>query len=293
VQERTAELASTVSELTETQVQLVQAERLAAVGELAAGVAHEVNNPLNFAQNSLRTLGVLVDDLVLCVKRSDSNKTDQDEGATSTVPQELDRHESADASELASDVKELVGILGSGLDRTARLVSDLRDFAKPNPDHAEPFALAEAVQNAIQLTRSSLKDAGVEIEMAEVNDDLPLASADQSSIGQVILNLIKNAMDASRGRSGGLITIAVEAVKEGQMLQLSVIDNGHGIDEEISGRIFDPFFTTKDAGKGAGLGLPMCQRILHEIGGEISIESDPKVGTHVDVTIPAATAGGE
>lgn len=275
VLDRTAELASTVEQLTDTQVQLVQAERLAAVGELAAGVAHEVNNPLNFARNSLRALDMLVDDLLNSIG---------DSGTDDLETQEKDQ----DPAGMAEDIKELVGILGSGLDRTARLVSDLRDFARPTSDRPDPFDPVEAIGNVVQLTGSTARAADVALA---VEAELPggiRAAVDQSSFGQVVLNLVKNAIDACEDTESASVQIRLSCSEDRRAIRMEIRDNGQGMSPEILERAFEPFFTTKEAGKGTGLGLPMCQRILQENGGTIDIQSQLGEGTLVTISIPSS-----
>lgn len=289
VRDRTAELAQTVEELTETQVQLVQAERLAAVGELAAGVAHEVNNPLNFARNSLRTLAVLVDELssyAEAVGEIDLNDAEMLVTRGREIQKQFD---GLDAVELAGDVKELVEILGSGLDRTARLVTDLRDFAAPQSEEKLPFSLSETVRATLQLTGSSMREAGIHVES---NDDkcFGLAFGDSSSMNQVLLNVMKNSMDALEGRSDGVIRVMISEELEAQNFKIVIEDNGPGIPDEIASKIFDPFFTTKDAGKGTGLGLAMCQRLMQDYGGMIRFDLSFREGTRAIIELPAAPA---
>lgn len=279
VQDRTAELAATVEELTSTQVQLVQAERLAAVGELAAGVAHEVNNPLNFARNSLRTLDVLVDELadVTCQEANvDGKKPD-------------DARSASDTQEIATDIRELVQILGSGLDRTAKLVADLRDFASPRSAEPQRFELLATVRNTLQLTRTTLDELGVELSIEPTaTRDGPYVIADEASVVQIILNIVKNAIDAVEECESPSIEIVLSTDEQRRIALLQISDNGTGIPGDISDRVFDPFFTTKEAGKGTGLGLPMCQRIVQENDGKIRIESTPGAGTTVTIELPLA-----
>ena len=286
VRDRTAELALAVEELTETQEQLVQAERLAAVGELAAGVAHEVNNPLNFARNSLRTLKVLVEELAEYAGALSSLNLSEPQDLARQAKEILDRFGETDALELADDLKQLVEILGSGLDRTARLVSDLRDFASPQESRHVPFDLASALNSSIELTSTTLKGLGIHVDL-RVHPSLPNAIGDASSFSQVILNVIKNAADALAGQDEATIQIELTYEEDEGKLRLRIADNGPGIRPEHAEKIFDPFFTTKDAGKGTGLGLALCQRVVQEHSGDIWISSEPEHGTEVYIELPA------
>lgn len=287
VERRTAELAGTVEKLENTQAQLIQAERLAAVGELAAGVAHEVNNPLNFARNSLRALDVMVDELSSYA--SELGRLDLND--VNRLAQQVDclseKFAETDVSELADDVKQLVEILGSGLDRTSALVDDLRDFANPRPSERSPFALDETVRSTYQLTESTLQESKIEFFL-EVESDIPMALGDRASMGQVILNLIKNSADAMESRGHGTLRASIRNSPKLGMLRLTFSDDGPGIPSDVVERVFEPFFTTKIAGKGTGLGLAMCKRIMHEYDGEIWIDDHTAQGTRIQVEIPSS-----
>jgi len=289
VESRTAELAKTINELKETQVQLIQAERLAAVGELAAGVAHEVNNPLNFARNSLRTLDKMVDELsnyACAIGRLDLHDIDNLAEQAKNLIKDYDE---LNAPELADDVKQLVEILGSGLDRTAALVNDLRDFASPQPNEKGLFDISEAILSTLQLTESTLRDAQIDVRLI-VDKNIPSAFGDRSSLNQVVLNVIKNSADALASRGSGTIDVSVSLSPNPAMLRLTISDDGPGISSDIVDRVFEPFFTTKNAGKGTGLGLAMCRRTMQECGGNIRIDSDNKIGTRVIIEIPSGAA---
>jgi signal transduction histidine kinase len=290
VESRTAELASTIEELKETQVQLIQAERLAAVGELAAGVAHEVNNPLNFARNSLRTLHVMVEELssyACAIGQLEIDNVDrfaeQLEGLTASFRE-------TDVSELADDVKQLVEILGSGLDRTAALVEDLRDFASPRPNEITPFDLAEAVRSTFELADFTLREAQIEVYF-DFDESVPMALGDRSSMSQVILNVIKNSVDALDHRGHGTLNVSINQEPYVDMLRLTISDNGPGIESELVDSVFEPFVTTKSSGKGTGLGLAMCRRTMHENSGNIWIDSYDESGTRIVIEIPTETGG--
>jgi len=288
VETRTAELARTIDELKETQVQLIQAERLAAVGELAAGVAHEVNNPLNFARNSLRTLNVMVDELSSYACAIGELELD-DVARLAEQAKNLSKiFKKTDVSELADDVKQLVEILGSGLDRTAALVTDLRDFASAKPNKKCPFDLAETVRSTLKLTEHTLRDANIDLYQ-NIENDIPLALGDRSSMSQVILNVIKNSVDALENRGHGTLNVSIDQHSSVDILRLTISDDGPGIESEVVDRVFEPFFTTKSPGKGTGLGLAMCRRTMHEYGGDIWIASHDDSGTRIVIEIPSWT----
>lgn len=285
VTERTTELASALDNLTSTQAQLVQAERLAAVGELAAGVAHEVNNPLNFARNSLRTLQSLVAELVE-YSEAIASLDPSDESDFRSKSEEIKRRfGQVDIHELADDVKQLAEILGTGLDRTARLVQDLRDFATPKQVVRAPYQFSALIDDAIQLTSSTFRENGIEIRH-RVEPDEPCLIGDSRAISQVILNILKNAVDALEDSSNALIEIEVGTDSDSNSLAIEFKDNGPGIRPENVDQLFEPFFSTKPPGKGTGLGLALCKRVIQEHRGEIRIASRDAGGATVRIQMP-------
>jgi len=286
LEETNAELATTLSELKEAEVHLVQAERLAAVGELSAGVAHEVNNPLNFARNSLVTLRTYVEDVreVASLMAGLDGTLSAEEVARQLAVLEKKKAE-LHFDGMADDLGELVEIVTEGLDRTAKLVTDLRDFAAPGNAGRMAFDVAEGVRSTLQLVGHQLRDSGCQVE-ADLTPGLAKVEGDPGALNQVFLNVLKNAADAIEGTGSG--TIAVAVFEEGSEVVVRVRDDGAGMDSETKSRLFEPFFTTKEAGAGTGLGLSMCRRIVDEHGGRIDVESEPGAGTTITVCLPSA-----
>ncbi len=284
-----AELAQALEELKEAEVQLVQAERLAAVGELSAGVAHEVNNPLNFARNSLAALRAYADDIQGLV--SWVGELDADDPQTLRVQLlQLERKKREMGFEdMASELAELVGIVTEGLDRTARLVADLRDFAAPGRSGHAIVDVGAGLRSTLQLLGHQLREAGIATEV-EIAADLPAVFGDPGGLNQVFLNLLKNAIEAFEGEEG---TISVQAKRVDGELEVRVADTGSGIEADVQSRLFEPFFTTKQAGQGTGLGLAMSDRIVREHGGRIELASTPGEGTRVTVVLPVDAEGAD
>lgn len=285
VSERTEELASALENLTSAQAQLLQAERLAAVGELAAGIAHEVNNPLNFARNSLRTLQGLVTELA----EHSTRLAERETAPTIHLNQSFERHSlaspSVDAGQLANDIMELSEILGAGLDRTARLVQDLRDFAVPKQSGRSSFRFSRLVEQSLELIRPTAREMRVQIRL-NVDSDEPDLVGDAQAIEQVILNILKNSVDALEGREDGAIDIAILVDRDSKSLLISFQDNGPGVPTENISRLFEPFFTTKQPGKGTGLGLALCKRVIQDHRGEIAFFSKGASGATFQIRLP-------
>jgi signal transduction histidine kinase len=276
------ELQATLAELRETGMQLVQAERLAAVGELAAGVAHEVNNPMNFATNALRTLRGYVED-VCSVAEALAAIDWSDRDVLDARVSELEKlKERLEFDDVTDSLGELVEIVTQGLDRTQRLVGDLRDFASSGDGRRMDVDLARGLQTTALLVKHSLREAGVELQM-EVPERLPSLEGDARALNQVFLNLLKNAAEALHGRGG---VVRVSARSEGTSILVEIRDDGPGIAPELLPKLFEPFFSTKEAGRGTGLGLSISRRVVLDHGGAIEVSSEPGEGTTFVVTLP-------
>jgi signal transduction histidine kinase len=276
------ELKSTLAELKEAGAQLVQAERLAAVGELAAGVAHEVNNPVNFTANALSALRTYVADVRRVVDQlaglelGDPERLGVQLGKLEELRRELDFDELSDA------LSELVGIVTEGLERTHRLVGDLRDFAAPGESASVSIDVGKGLRSTIQLLNYAMREARVEMT-TDVASDLPPLSGDTRAINQVFLNLLKNAAEALDATGGA---VHVGARRDGDAILVTIRDDGPGIAPAEQARLFEPFFSTKGAGRGTGLGLSISRRIVMEHGGSIEVDSAPGHGTTFAVRLP-------
>jgi signal transduction histidine kinase len=281
---RNARLEAALAELRTAEVHLVQSERLAAVGQLAAGIAHEVNNPVNFALNAARALqGASRDvrrviDALEAVDWSDAARIGDPTGKLAQLHRELD------FGEVADGVAELAQIVTDGLERTSRLVGDLSDFAGAGRRSTTPVDVRQGLRSTANLIGPTLRSAGIELTL-DLADGLPFVSGDAAALNQVFLNLLRNAADACEGRGHA---IAVRARAEGPDVVVEVQDDGAGIAPEIRKRLFEPFVTSKAAGRGTGLGLSISQRVVEAHRGRIELEDAPERGTIARVALPAA-----
>ncbi|MCH7868262.1 MAG: response regulator [Myxococcales bacterium] len=279
-------LQTALDDLKQAEVQIIQSERLAAVGELAAGIAHEVNNPVNFALNAARALDVEFERVQELVSAAADLSTD--EGAPDDFGLDRFRHiaDSAKLHDLASTIGELSGIVRSGLERTQALVSDLRDFAAPgrNTGQVPNVDIEKGIRSTVHLLNSAMSHANAQVTI-EVQDDLPLILADSGALNQVFLNLIKNAADAFEYRAGKL-DIRVSHDEHGVRIEFQ--DDGPGIPADVISQIFDPFFTTKTAGKGTGLGLSISRQIIESHEGSLEVECPDVGGALFVVRLPVS-----
>ncbi|MDE0885104.1 MAG: ATP-binding protein [Myxococcota bacterium] len=285
---RNSELESALGELKQAEVQLVQSERLAAVGELAAGLAHEVNNPVNFALNAVRALEVTVRELREFAEGMMSLDASDADGLARRLEEFQRDMGGQHAGELAETVLELSGIVGEGLKRTSALVGDLREFARPGSrgETQTDVNVEAGLRSTLTLVGHAIAAANAELDV-QIEPGLPGLAGDPGGLNQVYLNLLKNAVEALGPRGG---TIRVRAAREAEHVSIRIGDDGQGIAPEIRERLFEPFFTTKDAAGGTGLGLAICQRIVDDHGGTLTLESEEGRGAEFIVRLPVPEA---
>lgn len=264
------------------QAQMIQSAKLAGLGEMVAGVAHEINNPLSFVNNNVavleRDLGELRTLLALY--------TEADRAIAQATPNLAQRiTEFRETTETEYTLGNLDGLLGrtrEGLRRIQQIVKDLRVFARLDESELAEFNLNDSVQTTVTIIMGHAKHKRVTIELDL--HPLPRTIGYAAKINQVVMNLVGNAIDACE--EGGKVIVRTVPDEQSHEVQLEVIDNGCGIDAQIRDRIFDPFFTTKPVGVGTGLGLSISYGIVQDHGGSISVESTPGQGTCFNVRLP-------
>ncbi|MCZ6462879.1 MAG: ATP-binding protein, partial [Proteobacteria bacterium] len=280
--EQNASLDRALAELKRAEVQLVQNERLAAVGELAAGIAHEVNNPVNFALNAVRTLQSKVGEVAgLAGQMAQLDWRDR-ERLAAQVEALREAQEELGFGEVVKDLGELVEIVSEGLARTSRLVADLRDFAAPGQRKYAPVDFQKSIESTAQLLRHRLSESNARVEV-RIPENLPEFQGDGPALNQVFLNLLKNAAEALDG-TGGSIWVDASVVDGG--IEIVFRDDGPGIEPAVRERLFEPFFTTKSAGRGTGLGLSISRQIAEAHGGRLEVESAEGEGSTFTLRLP-------
>lgn len=247
----------------ETLKKMARANRLSAVGTLAAGIAHEIRNPLVSIQTFLEM-----------------------------VPQKLSELPLSGDKQPDREFWERFRTLSfNEIQRIRNLISELVNFARPSPPEFADEDLSRVICSMVDLTRKEADKRGIEVH-SQLDPDLPKVRIDESKIKQVLLNVILNALQAmDQGGRVDLIARAVKTREQGPGVQVIVRDNGQGVPEEIQERLFDPFFTTKDPGEGTGLGLTICHQVMEEHGGEIEIRG--RAGRGTEVVLSFAAGGGE
>ncbi|HYB69956.1 MAG TPA: ATP-binding protein, partial [Candidatus Bathyarchaeia archaeon] len=273
------ELQAAYRELQATQMQLIQREKMASVGQLVAGVAHELNNPIGFVYSNVTMLDDFVRRMRAMLEAYRSAPLPEADRARLQTEWETRKVDYA-----LKYVDSMIQGIREGAERARKIVRDLRVFARSEDDVWQSVDLHEEIESSLTLLNHLLKDR---VAVHRKYGELPAVECVRSQIDQVFLNLLANAAQAIQGP--GAITIATR--REGPTAVVEIADTGPGIAPEIMGRLFDPFFTTKPVGEGTGLGLSISYEIVKKHGGEIRAESPAGGGATFTVRIPLARAG--
>jgi len=284
VSERTAELNYTLENLKQAQAQLVESEKMASLGQLTAGIAHEINNPINFVTANVSPLRRDVDTLLEVISAIEAiGLSDVPIDAKKITIQ--DYKEEIDFDYLKTEIRQLLNGIHNGASRTAEIVKGLRVFSRLDEDDLKMADMNEGVDSSIIILNNLLNGR---ISIIREYGQLPLVECYPGKLNQVFLNILSNAIDAVRKKYGeepdGRIVITTAHENGG--VWISFRDNGTGMDKSTRKKIFDPFFTTKDVGEGTGLGMSIAYNTIKKHNGEISIVSEPGEGSELRISIP-------
>ena len=295
-QARNQELEELLLTLQRTQTQLIQSEKMSSLGQMVAGVAHEINNPVSFIHGNLVHAREYMEDLLgLCSL--------YEEHYPNPHPQIIDEIEAIDFEFLKGDLQKLFQSMNVGTNRIGEIVSSLRTFSRLDEAALKDIDIHEGIDSTLMLLKTRLRaqDWRSEIEVLREYGDLPRVECYAGQLNQVFMNLLSNAIDAleSRYRNGLQlrdnpihVQIHIKTVWEGDNISIHISDNGEGMDENTKANIFNPFFTTKPVGKGTGLGLAIAHQIITEThGGTITCTSTPGQGTAFAITLPLLVPG--
>lgn len=278
-QQRIEELREANAKLEEAQNQLVQSEKMASIGQLAAGVAHEINNPLGFVNSNLNSLEKYIVQLFAVIARYEAMMSPLLGNAEALAA--IDRvRKDLDLEFLREDIPTLLKESRDGIGRVKKIVQSLKDFSHVDPsDEWQWSDLRKELDNTISLAWNELK---YKCELVREYGEIPLIECLPGQISQVFLNLLVNASQAI-GEKG---TITVRTRHKGGNVEIDIADTGQGIDPAHLGKIFDPFFTTKPLGHGTGLGLSISYGIVRKHHGEITVASEQGKGTTFTIRLP-------
>lgn len=278
------ELNKTLKDLKEAEMQLVESEKMASLGQLTAGIAHEINNPINFVTSNVKPLKRDVEMMIEMLNQIEGI-TLSDGSLDDKKKQIDDLKQEYDFDYLKTEIDYLINGINEGSSRTAEIVKGLRIFSRLDEDDLKRADINEGIDSTLVIVNNQLDNR---IEIVKQYTELPLVECYPGKLNQVFLNIISNALYAIKARhkedKGGLLTISTSA--NDTHVLISIKDNGTGIDENTKKKLFEPFFTTKDVGEGTGLGLSIAYNTIVKHNGTITVNSEVGVGTEFIIEIP-------
>jgi len=273
-----------IKKLEETKSQLLQSEKMASIGQLSAGVAHEINNPVGFIKSNFSSLKHYAKELNLAIEKYnkliDSVGSDEISQAVESV------NEEHDIDFVTEDISNLLEESFDGITRIEDIVKSLKHFSRSDTNQWEEADINAGIESTLKVVSHELKYLA---DIEKKFGDLPLVQCLPMQVNQVVMNLLVNAAQAiDADQKDGKVSI-ITAV-QGENVLIKVEDNGKGIEEKAMAKIFDPFFTTKDVGEGTGLGLSLSYSIIQKHNGNISVDSGIGKGTTFTISLPVKQA---
>jgi signal transduction histidine kinase len=277
---RNNELTELNARLSVAQEQLVQSEKLASIGQLAAGVAHEINNPIGYVFSNFETLGGYISRLLTMLETY--QRAEASIGTAAVLQKVRALRVELDIDFLIEDIPVMMAESREGITRVRKIVQDLKDFSRADANQEWQWAnLHAGIDSTLNIVANEVK---YKADVVKQYGDIPDIECQPSHINQVIMNIVVNAAHAIGGGERGVIT--VRTGRAGETVWIEISDTGHGIPKEIQSRIFDPFFTTKPIGSGTGLGLSLSYGIIQKHNGQIEVQSEPGHGATFRITLP-------
>jgi signal transduction histidine kinase len=270
-------LHKTVEDLKATQDQLIQAEKMASLGQLTAGIAHEINNPINFVSANIQPLKEDLSDVLKMVQAYEKIVREKIPEKDSLEVRQLENEMKMDVT--LKEVNDLLRGMEEGAKRTAEIVKGLRNFSRLDQNVFLSANLNESLDSCLVLLNNSYKNR---IQIVRQFGEIPDVDCLPGQINQVFMNVLSNAIQAISAE--GTITIKTWQVND--QVKISIRDTGIGMTEEVQKKIFDPFFTTKGIGKGTGLGMSISFGIIQKHNGKIELISKPGEGSEFIITVP-------
>ena len=286
VQQRTEELTQALHKLQHTQTQLIQTEKMSSLGQMVAGVAHEINNPINFIYGNLEHANQYIIDLVKLVRLYQQEYPQP----TEIIAEEI---EAIELDFITEDLLKMLESMKIGSDRIRQIVLSLRNFSRLDEAQMKLVDIHEGIENTLLILNSRLKG---KIEVIKNYGELPEIECYPAQLNQVFMNILVNAIDALEELGGksslkgknSQILVQTQNLESGKIM-VRICDNGPGISTEIQSKLFDPFFTTKEPGKGTGIGLAICYQIIEKHHGKIEVISSPGAGAEFAIVLPVTT----
>jgi signal transduction histidine kinase len=276
LEDQKEELQSALENLKLAQSQLVQSEKMASIGQLVAGIAHEINNPVTFISAGVDSLWTNLEEVRQVL---DIYHRITPENCGERLKEIEAMKERIDYKQAIREINELIISIKNGTERTTQIVNGLRTFSRLDEDVLKFANLHEGLDSTLILLRNKYKNR---IEIIREYGNLPQVECYPGQLNQVFMNILSNAIDAIEDK--GVISIATE--KSGSTITIRIRDSGKGIPEEIRAKIFDPFYTTKEVGSGTGLGLSISHGIIKKHKGNIKVVSKVGEGSEFMITVP-------
>ena len=282
VAERTVELNDTLTNLKETQSQLVDAEKMSSLGQLTAGIAHEINNPINYVSSNISPLRQDLEDMNAILNKYD--EIDEQSNIADKLKEVEQLKKELDYDYLKTEIYSIMNGIEDGANRTTEIVKGLRNFSRLDESELKIVNINEGVESTLVLIKNKLNGIQIKKNLGPIPD----CECNAGKINQLIMNLLDNSIYAIekkeiRNQDG---EINVLTTSDDTYVILHIKDNGIGIKDEIKEKLFEPFFTTKDVGEGTGLGLSIVHSIVDSHNGKIAVNSEVNVGTEIVVKIP-------
>ncbi len=282
VEEKNIELNKLLMDLKDAQQQLVMSEKMASLGQLTAGVAHEINNPINFVSANIKPLKEDLDEIIECINKYDSIiRMNELEDLFSEV-QTFKNDKNLDIT--TREVGELLNGIEEGAKRTTNIVKGLRNFSRLDQDVLKKSDVNESIESTLTLLHSMYKD---KIEIVIDFGEIPEIECLPGQINQVFMNILSNAIQSIKEKG----TIFIKTWQENDIVKISIKDTGVGMSSETKMKVFDPFFTTKEVGKGTGLGLSISFGIIKKHHGKIEVNSETGEGSEFIISLPIILQG--
>ncbi len=270
-------LEQTYNNLKNTQEQLIQSEKMASLGQLTAGVAHEINNPINFVSAGIDSLKDNYSDMTEVARQYFALNPEEDNKQKLIKLNRLKKE--VGVEELMKESEQLFRSIKNGANRTKEIVKSLRNFTRLDESDLKLAHLHEGIDSTLIILGSQMKDR---IEIVKNYGDLEPINCYPGQLNQVFMNILNNAVQAIKGTG----TIRIQTYKNGQYAVVKIKDSGSGMTEEVKKHIFEPFFTTKEVGEGTGLGLSITYGIIEKHHGKIEVETAPGQGTEFTIKLP-------
>lgn len=288
-------LKKSLNDLGEATKKLVEVEKFASLGELTAGLAHEINNPVNYVQGN----AILIRKIIVDLFKLESIREMQEAKLRGFLNGESDEEvhdliagmlEESDAYKkkieytiIKDELAQLLDGLRHGVHRTSEIVKSLRIYSSAGNTIKSEFDLNQAVESALTLINHLVVG---EVQLVKELNTIPQVDGNPGKIGQVVINMVSNAIQSVEAEEKGLVTVRTYLRPEDEKVMVSISDNGPGIPDKVLPKIFDPFFTTKEVGSGTGLGLSISRGIIEEHEGEIKVETKVGKGTTFLISLP-------